>query len=522
MAAHLEANPDARAVINFVPVLLEQIDDYRVQLDQYLHHGGAIRDPLLAALAEPVIPHTQEHLLKLIKDCLKANQVRLIDRYPAYQKLARIAESIIEDPTTLAYFDEQFIADLVVWYHLAWMGETVKRSNPQIKFLLKKQRFFNVHDRTVLVEVIHSLAAEVIPRYRKLAEQGRIEISMTPYAHPISPLLIDFKSTFEAMPDANMPEAKTYPGGIERNLWHIKHGLEVFEHFFGFRPKGCWPAEGSVCEQSIYHLNALGFKWYASGETVLRNSLDKTTSFKPLCIHSAYRVKLSRITGFFRDDGLSDRIGFKFANWHADDAVGNMIESIKNISAACDDNEAPIISVILDGENAWETYPENGYHFLSALYEKLVDHPDIRLTTYSDYLSKQHQPLPLDELVAGSWVYGTFSTWIGMTDKNRAWDMLVEAKQVFDRVMQEGNLSEEEKQLATMQLATCESSDWCWWFGDYNPAESVRSFDEQYRMHLSNLYHYLHEVPPDYLSHSFSTGSHAPTNTGVILPGKQQ
>ncbi|MDJ0834258.1 MAG: glycoside hydrolase, partial [Gammaproteobacteria bacterium] len=135
MAAHLEQVPAARAVVNFVPVLLEQIDDYSQQLDNYLHHGGAIRDPLLAALADPVVLHEPDHSLQLIKDCLRANEQRLINRFPAYQKLAMMAQYILQDPEILEYYDEQFITDLLVWYHLAWMGETVRRDNEQVKAL---------------------------------------------------------------------------------------------------------------------------------------------------------------------------------------------------------------------------------------------------------------------------------------------------------------------------------------------------------------------------------------------------
>ena len=520
MAAHLEQVPAARAVVNFVPVLLEQIDDYSQQLDNYLHHGGAIRDPLLAALADPVVLHEPDHSLQLIKDCLRANENRLINRFPAYQKLAMMAQHILEDPEILEYYDEQFITDLLVWYHLAWMGETVRRDNEQIKALIKKERLFTIHDRRILVEVIHQLCANVIGRYRRLAENGQIEIAMTPYAHPIVPLLLDFTSAREAVPDISLPTALAYPDGERRSEWHIQHGLDVFERFFGFRPKGCWPSEGSVSSDTVAQLSRAGFSWLATGETVLRNSLTASNA-KHNCIHNAYQLEPHGINCFFRDDGISDLIGFKFQDWHGDDAVANLLETLKHIASACQDQSAPVVSIILDGENAWEHYPKNGYYFLSALYEKLAEEESINLTTYSEYLNQPNQPSKLTQMVAGSWVYGSFTTWIGMKDKNTAWDMLVDAKKAYDKVMEQGQLPDEEKHRATMQLATCESSDWFWWFGDYNPSDSVRAFDEQYRLHLSNLYQCLQLEPPEYLSHSFSMGSQESTATGVMLPGKQ-
>ena len=522
MVAHLEATPGAKAVINFAPILLEQIDDYVQQLDGYLHQSRALRDPLLAALADPVLPENHEETQILIKACLRANQERLIDRFKPYKMLAVMARDVLEQPDVLCYYSEQFLSDLLVWYHLAWIGETVRRNNPQIELLMKKERLYSAQDRRTLIEVIHELASTVITRYKTLAEKGQIELSMTPYAHPIMPLLQDLKSAQQAMPDASLPNAQVYPDGNERCRWHMQKGMETFKRFFGFYPKGCWPSEGSISADTTELLSAMGVRWLGSGETVLRNSMEKSKLADEGCIHTAYQYRENAITCFFRDDGLSDLIGFKYSSWHADDAVANLIHHLENIADACKECEAPIVSIILDGENAWEYYPENGYYFLSALYTELAKHPTIKLTTYSDYLDQHSKPKVLKEMVAGSWVYGTFSTWIGSPDKNRAWDMLVDVKKVYDRAVASGKLSAEQLHRAENQLAICEGSDWFWWFGDYNPAESVAAFDQQYRMHLCNLYDLLMETPPEYLSHAFSHGSREPTAGGVMLPGKQQ
>jgi len=521
MAAHLEDNSQARAVVNFVPVLLEQIDDYRHQLNDYLYHAGAIRDPLLAALADAVVTHEHEQRLKLIKDCLRSNEERLVKRFKPYQKMVKMAQHIVAAPSTLDYHSEQFIFDLLVWYHLAWMGETVRRNDQRIKSLIKKERLYSFHDRRILIEVIFELVSDIIGRYRKLAEQGRVELSMTPYAHPIMPLLHDFNSAAEALPNTTLPSARSYPDGSNRNHWHITHGMKVFEHFFGIKPSGCWPAEGSISTETVLQLSESGFSWLASGETVLRNSLDASNLTQETCIHNAYQLQDNQIACFFRDDGISDMIGFKYQDWHADDAVANLVGTLEQIASACKIQSSPIVSIILDGENAWEHYPNNGFYFLSALYKQLAEHPSINLTTYSEYLNHKIEPENLSHLVAGSWVYGTFSTWIGEKDKNRAWDMLVDAKQVYDEVMRNNELNDHDKERAQLQMATCESSDWFWWFGDYNPTESVKAFDEQYRLHLSNLYQYLHRESPEYLSVPFSAGDLQSSSSGVMLPGKQ-
>jgi len=521
MVAHIENVPEAKAVVNFAPVLLDQIEDYSQQLEGYLRHGTILRDPLLMALADPVITKNPQKRLTLIANCLRANENRLIDRFDKYKSLASMARVIIQNPETIAYYDDQFVADLLIWYHLAWMAETERRNDNRIKLLMKKGCLFTLHDRRFLIEIIHELISTVLARYKKLAEAGRIELSMTPYAHPIMPLLLDLESAREAIPDLPLPGIRRYPDGLQRNLWHIEKGRQTFQRVFGFTPQGCWPSEGSISAATVDLLSQQGFRWLASGETVLRNSRAASKLTTDACIHTPYHYADNEAVCFFRDDGLSDLIGFKYSDWHADDAVANLISNIENIADACADNPEGIISIILDGENAWEYYPENGYYFLSALYKKLSSHDRIQLTTYSEYLDRNPPVQELPQIVAGSWVYGTFSTWIGEQDKNRAWDMLADARKVYDEVIARNELSEEDRLRAEIQLAICEGSDWFWWFGDYNPSDSVEAFDEKYRTHLCNLYSILGTEAPEYLTRAFSHGSGTPAKGGVMLPGKQ-
>lgn len=521
MVIHLENNEHARVVVNFAPVLLEQINDYSQQLNDYFNHGKALRDSLLSALVDPVLSLNQENRLHIIKACLRANKERLVDRFDEFKTLTEMAEVVLQNPHRLTYYSGQFFTDILVWYHLAWIAETVRMADHRVIKLMNKKQHFSVHDRHLLLELINELISGVIDRYRKLAETGQIELSMTPYAHPIIPLLIDIKSSQQALPDAELPLANEYPDGYERSRWHMQKGIEVFKKYFGVEPQGCWPSEGSISAETIQLISDMGFKWLASGETVLKNSLQKSDMITDDCIHESYQYRDTSTACFFRDDGLSDLIGFKYSDWHADDAVANLVSHLENIAEKCVDKPDAIVSIILDGENAWEYYPQNGYHFISALYEKLSHHEAIKLTTYNEYLASHESRKIIKEIVAGSWVFGTLSTWIGDKDKNRGWDMLVEAKKIYDRVINEGRLSEDEYELAQIQLATCESSDWFWWFGEYNSAESVAAFDEQYRLHLSNLYQLLNVEPPEYLANAFSFGSGHPVMGGAMLPGQQ-
>jgi alpha-amylase/alpha-mannosidase (GH57 family) len=521
MAAHLEANPLARAVINFTPTLLEQIDDYAQQVDAYLNKGENIRDEMLDCLVQAVLPSTSEKRMEIIKNCLRANEERLINRYPQYQRLAEQARFLETHPETIIYMHDQYLIDLLVWFHLAWMGETVKRSDLRIRKLLDKGHDFTFDDRQELLAVIGELCSNVIQRYRNLAQSNQVELSMTPYAHPIMPLLFDINSTHEAMPDVPLPACTNYPQGTERVDWHINKGLEVFEHYFGYKPAGCWPSEGSISEKTIEALSKHGVKWLASGETVLSNSLQHHEHIDAHCLHQAYQYNDNLTRCFFRDDGLSDLIGFTYATWHADDAVANLVHHLENIADTCQHKPETIVSIILDGENAWEFYPENGYHFLAALYEQLAAHPRLNLTTYSDYLQDHSQTTRLHRVVAGSWVYGTFSTWIGSEDKNTGWDMLCDAKRCVDEAFATKSFSDQDRARIETQLAICEGSDWFWWFGDYNPADSVRDFEYLFRLQLSQLYLLIGKTPPARLSESFTHGSGHPSMGGTMRRGQE-
>ncbi len=528
MAAHIEAVPNARAVVNFAPILLDQLSDYAGQVRGFLREGKTIRDPLLDALGAAVLPTQTEARLKLIKDCLRANQKRLIDRFPHYQRLAEMARWFSTHTESLCYLSDQFLVDLLVWYHLAWMGETVRRSDARVRKLIEQGGHYSLHDRRDLITVIGELLSGVIDRYARLAKEGKVEIAVTPYAHPIMPLLLDIKSAHDAMPAAPLPEMSAYPGGLERSEWHIREAINTCEQYFDFRPRGCWPAEGSVSTATLQLLEKHGFEWAASGESVLFHSVAHDETLKERSreelLFQPYHVQNGKLACFFRDDGLSDMVGFTYTDWHADDAVANLIHHLDTIRTTSAPDSRRIVSIILDGENAWEYYPENGYYFLHALYQQLAEHPQINLTTFSEYLDAGNGAAEIKSLVAGSWVYGTFSTWIGDRDKNRGWDMLGDAKRMFDDVTHGGRIDSDQLAAAQHQLAICEGSDWFWWFGDYNPADSVQDFDRLFRMHLANLYQMLGKEPPEYLTQAFSHGSSGPGPAagGVMRHGQPQ
>jgi len=507
MAAHLERHPQIRCVVNFVPVLLDQIEDYAQQFT-----SGRFRDPLLRMLATPDLERISEaERSLLLATCFRSNHSTMLAPFPQYQRLHDIYLLLDhKSETAYRYLSGAYFSDLVTWYHLAWTGESERRRNPLLATLMSQGEGYDAQDRQHLLASIGELIGGLIPRWRALAARGQVEISSTPQTHPLAPLLLDFRAARESLPDAPLPFTATYPGGRSRVIAHIDAARISHARRFGAPPVGMWPAEGAVSEDFVKYLAAADCRWIASGEGVLRNSLAASKISDP---HAAYHPwKLEKAPGlalFFRDERLSDLIGFDYAKWHGRDAAQHLVLQLEAILDAAAENETPVVSIILDGENAWEHYPYNGYYFFEDLYGLLADHPRIRTTTYAELLARPSPPAAtvLPRLTAGSWVYGTLSTWIGDSAKNRGWDLLCEAKQSCDRVLASGRLDSAQVAAVNAQLAICESSDWFWWFGDYNPSAAVASFDSLYRRNLARLYELLQLEPPAHLDTPICAGS---------------
>ena len=529
MAAHLEAHPGMRTVVNFTPVLLEQLDDYGRQLNAWLSHQEPMADPLLNLLAgAKPLPEDEPGREELFRNCLRAHAPTMIEAHPEF---ARILEPLwrpgMQEPDfgLLPYLNDQYLLDVLTWYHLAWLGHSL-RQHPVVERLTEHGKQYSEKQRQELLSLMAEVIGGLTGRYRELAERGQVELSVTPYSHPIVPLLIDFSSMSCALPESPLPEYASYPGGVERSRWHLEYGLEVFERYFGFRPEGMWLSEGSVSKEAVELLPDYGIRWTASGEGVWHGSsvfsgLEHNTPASRQRLFSPHKLPACDTRLFFRDDGLSDLIGFEYQGWKAEDAAGDFIRHVHNIQQYLgEDADKHVVSVILDGENAWEYYSDNGFHFLGALYERLANDPLIEMTTFSEAVS-QCKALDLPSLCPGSWVYGSFSTWIGERDKNRGWDRLVEAKLVYDEVMDEESLEPEQAELAGLQLAVCEGSDWFWWFGDYNPSDSVRDFDELYRQQLKCLYQMLDRPVPDNLQEPLSSGGGNVENAGTMRRGHE-
>ncbi|MFN4263804.1 MAG: glycoside hydrolase [Thioalkalivibrionaceae bacterium] len=517
MIALLEAQPAMRCTVNFAPILLEQIDEYARRLTQWqqhhseqqktpnaIDHEAPTGDVLLDALLQPAtIPNDAHGRARLVQVCTRAFRPRMIDPWPEFCRRLDLAIHLAEHrQNDLELLPQAFFHDLVARYVLAWCGVSVRKTYA-LDSLLNSPVPIAANELSRLIAALRDTLATLLSRYRSAAERGQIELSMTPYAHPIVPLLLDFSVMHCARPDAPEPTAPGYPHGEPRARWHFDEGLSVFEQHFGRRPDGVWLSEGALSDDAVRLADQYGFVWAASGESVWAKSRHRSglpvenearrTLFTP------HQLPGCQIRLLFRDDGLSDAIGFIYKDMPAEQAVSELLTHLENIARFAHDQHepSPIVSIVLDGENAWEYYDNNGWDFLTALYDALAKHPLLIPVTLSE-AARLTPAEPLPELCAGSWVHGTLDTWIGEPAKNRAWDLLVDAKRAVDRITAERVLSADDRRWIERQLAICEGSDWFWWFAEGPVAAGAHDFDALYRQQLRQLYQRLGlPIPPN-------------------------
>ncbi|HMV20630.1 MAG: glycoside hydrolase [Betaproteobacteria bacterium] len=509
MAGHLERHPAIRCTVNFVPVLLDQIEDYA---DQFASRTW--RDPLLAVAAcrEPdrLSREDRDWLLDMAFRC---HAPTMLEPFAPYRRLRDLHVFVQgHDGPGIDYLSGQYFADLATWTLLAWSGETLRRDGTAIPELMAKGAGFTLADRDCLLTTLGGVVANLIPRYRALAERGQIELACTPGAHPLAPLLLDFASARESWPDCPLPEAPEYPGGRSRAQAHLECARASHTRRFGQPPAGLWPAEGALSQAFLAQIGEAGFAWTASSQSVLKNSAGPEAS-----VNRPWQAPAGTpgsLTLFFRNERLSDLIGFEYAKWHGRDAAAHFIAELE---VAATRDPAAVVPVFLDGENAWEYYPYNAWYFFEDLYGALEEHASLATTTLGAAAAdRQEDRSALPKLTAGSWVYGTFSTWIGDPAKNRAWELLCDAKQCADRALDSSRLAPAEREAVAARLAVCESSDWFWWFGDYNPPQSVASFDALFRDNLKALYRLLRLPVPAALEHPISQGGGAAESGGTM------
>ena len=483
MAAFLARHPTIRATFNVVPTLLDQM--------QALASGGLLPDPFLAlALKDPADLSFEErafvigHFFSLNRDMMAVGLKRLNELHAlrGEEPAAAIGKVVVER------FDDQALADLQVLFHLAWSGPLLQ-SDPLIASLRAKGRGYTADDKRALFTRHREFLADVIPRWRRLYDAEQIELSVTPYYHPILPLLCDLDSALEALPDLRLPAARFQ--GVEDADLQLVRGMEAFLSTFGRRAAGGWPSEGAISERALERMGAAGYRWAASDEDVLFASLGEILPVEPVAkearraalLYRPWRHKDGPVL-LFRDHDLSDRIGFAYATRSPDDAARDFVSRLLHLRETLPDDDTPyVVSVILDGENAWEHYPEHAAPFFDALYGQLSAESGIETVTASEAANAE-RARPLSRVVAGSWIYRNLATWVGHPEKNRAWELLAAAREAIVAAIGAPRWDDP----AWRMILAAEGSDWFWWYGDDHPTEYGAEFDAGFRDKLRGAY----------------------------------
>jgi alpha-amylase/alpha-mannosidase (GH57 family) len=499
MALHLQEVPEMRCTVNFVPCLVEQIR-------RYTEHKGT--DRFLEVSEIPAADLSEEQALFLLNNFFFANPQHMILPYPRYRELyTRRDMGKLPAEAALRRFQEAELRDLQVWFNLTWIHPLVIEQDADLKELVRKGRYFSENDKQLVLTRHREILSRILPLYRQLAESGQIELTTTPYYHPILPLLLDKRLARETMPEVKLPRFLT--PYLEDAQWHVREAIQYHQAVFGFAPRGMWPAEGAVCQGMVPILAAHGIEWMATDEEVLRVSTHGIVSRDPRGyvrnpeqLYQPYWVQEgnARLAVVFRDHALSDLIGFHYQRSDGEEAAQDFLEKVKAIGRAIPDGRPVLVPVILDGENCWEHYPGGGVTFLRALYRGCVSTRGIEPVRMSDFLRDKPPRNTLPRLVAGSWIHANFDIWIGHDEDNTAWDLLHQTREFLRQHQEQGNLPPEVLQRAWREIYIAEGSDWFWWYGPHNSSAQDVVFDFLFRKHLQNVYLLLGTQPPPILA----------------------
>jgi alpha-amylase/alpha-mannosidase (GH57 family) len=440
----------------------------------------------------------------------------MIGRYSRYRELWERYRATVDRPEgPESYFVTRDYADLQVLSQLVWFDEYFL-TDPDISDLIQKGEDFNRDDQLIVMAKQRDILAKVIPEYAAASRRGTVELSTTPYYHPILPLICDTNVGGESTPGLQLP-TRRFRRPDDAAL-HIRRAMELHEKTFGTRSAGLWPSEGSVSEEVLGLACKQGIQWMATDEGVLGRSIGYNFSRDAHGrLHGDSAEQLYNIHRFeqgdarmhivFRDHTLSDLIGFVYSGMPAQDAANHLLHSIREgARPVLERGRDAVVSIILDGENAWEYYPQSGREFLRRFYDGLQHDPLIEPVTISEAIARHKESNfnRLNLLVPGSWINANFNVWIGAPEDNKAWDLLSEARDYYDR--NSDRVSETQRKLAWEELMVAEGSDWNWWYGPEHHSANDRDFDELYRKHLSNVYTALEGVPPEELSMPIASG----------------
>ncbi len=498
MAALLDEFPAIRLNINLVPSLLIQLDDYA---------QGRAQDRFLEVSRCPAGALTSDDHLFLLENFFMAHWENMVDPHPRYKELLDKRGRCVSAEhlaRAVGYFKEQDWRDLQTWFNLAWTDPLWREKDSRVDALFKKGKSFTEEEKNYLLDKHLWICGQIASKHKELQEKGQLEITATPFYHPILPLLCDTDAARMAMPDSPLPASRFTHEEDARH--QIRRALDHHEKVFGRRPKGMWPSEGSVSEKVARLFAEEGVRWVATDEAVLARSFSPKAFLRD-DLYRPYRVQIGdkSIHFLFRDHELSDAIGFVYTGWDVQHAVDDFIGKLLGIRERLRRQDpaslaSKVVPVILDGENCWEYYRQDGLPFLRELYRRLSTTPELQTVLGSAFLeSHGAQAITLSTLWSGSWINANFAIWIGHREDNKAWDLLSRTREFLVHHLAENPALRETEaaRLAWESIYIAEGSDWCWWYGDDHSSANDDLFDFLFRKHLMNVYLAVGVKPPE-------------------------
>ena len=503
MVKLLDEFPQVHQNFNLVPSLITQIQDYV---------AGTAQDPFLYVAARPARDLSPEERRFALQYLFQANPANLIGRYPRYRQLWERFRSAGDSPERAEkFFQAQDLTDLQVLSQLAWFDEFFLQDR-DVAELVRKEQNYSLEDQRFVIKREREVLGQVLPAYAAAAQKNFIEISTSPFYHPILPLLCDTNIGAVSSPGLPLPQNRFRHPEDARD--QILRGLDLHENVFGIRPKGMWPSEGSVSEEAIAIAHDSGVRWMATDEGILgrstglffaRDGEGRLPGHLAEKLYTIYRYENNSTSMHlvFRDHTISDLIGFVYSGMPAQEAAQHLIQNIQRAAQpVLDKGQDAVVPIILDGENAWEYYPKSGRDFLRRFYEGLQNTSGMEAATISEAIARHRNFGHLGSIFPGSWISANFNVWIGSPEDNRSWDYLHQARSFYEQ--NAPRATEAQRKLAYEELLIAEGSDWNWWYGPEHHSANDRDFDELYRKHLSNVHQALGATPPDSLAQPIS------------------
>jgi alpha-amylase/alpha-mannosidase (GH57 family) len=512
MAALLQGFDNVRATFNLVPSLLEQINDYAI---------NDATDIFLDLAAKKASSLTFDDRLDILENFFRVNFKHFIEPSERYMEL--LVKKGLHNTSdrslkkVMGSFSDADMLDLQVLFNLVWFHSISIDEDINLKDLVRKGYSYTEEDKEYVLLKQKEIISQVIPLYRKLQDAGQIEISATPFYHPITPLLCDTSIARVSMPGADLPRKRfSHP---EDARWHIAQAVDYHREQFGVAPRGMWPSEGSVSDDALEIMASSGIKWAATDEDILFNSLPlqgvkRKTLTDPdrRIIYEPYKFKRGPkpLSLIFRDKNLSDIISFNYSSWDPRAAADDLMAHFKRIAEnPRPGSGSPLVTIAMDGENAWEYFTDNGRTFFETLYEHLDDDDEIEAVTISGYLGTSSvKRKSLDTVFPASWINHDFKVWIGEEQDNVSWDYLSMVRKDLAKytkgLERNGEGDSESLRKAWREFYMAEGSDWNWWYSGKAHMGADNPFDKLYRTHLKNVYKYLKKDVPDFLKISIA------------------